>query len=222
MVRQGGPFFAWFSGCHGVQSGPPAMTTQALFPTLVYSAPLQSAGSRGLNARLLRECLQLREDDPAGRRWSARNYPGGYTSYASVNRMHQVSPSFAALERALDKHVRALARSLDFDLSGTQARHDRLLGEHHAAADDPRPAFASAVDAERHVLRKDAAGCARAEARRSPARSLHGRSAAAREKPPQQPALGGDAGESRPPCCCSRAGCATRWPPIRWLQSASA
>lgn len=94
------------------------MTTQALFPTLVRSAPLGGPGWRKLNERLLRECLQLRVDDGAGRRWSVRNYPGGYTSYASVNRMHRLSPSFGALERRLDRHVRALARALDFDLAG--------------------------------------------------------------------------------------------------------
>jgi len=90
---------------------------QPLFPTLVYSAPLQKSGWRKFNDRLLRECLQLRLDDPAGRRWSARNYPGGYTSYNSANRMHQVSSTFAALERKLEKHMLALSRSLDFDLT---------------------------------------------------------------------------------------------------------
>jgi uncharacterized protein (TIGR02466 family) len=91
--------------------------TQALFPTLLYSAPLQNSGWRRLNAQLLRECEQLRLDDAAGRKWSSKNYPGGYTSYNSANRMHQMSPTFAALERKLEKHMLALARSLDFDLT---------------------------------------------------------------------------------------------------------
>ena len=94
------------------------MTLQALFPTLVHSAPLGSSARPGLNARLLRECLQLQADDAAGRKWSARNYPGGYTSYGSANRMHQLSPSFAELERKLDRHVARFARALDFDLTG--------------------------------------------------------------------------------------------------------
>jgi uncharacterized protein (TIGR02466 family) len=94
------------------------MTLQALFPTLVHSAPLGSTGRRDLNERLLRECRQLQADDAAGRKWSARNYPGGYTSYGSANRMHQLSPSFAELERKLDRHVATFARALDFDLTG--------------------------------------------------------------------------------------------------------
>ena len=94
------------------------MTTQALFPTLIYSARLPRGGAIPLNERLLRECRQLRLDDLAGRRWSAQNYPGGFTSYGSANRMHRMSPTFAALERSIDKHVRTFARQLQFDLSG--------------------------------------------------------------------------------------------------------
>jgi uncharacterized protein (TIGR02466 family) len=94
------------------------MTTHRLFPTLVYSARLQPARWRALNHQLLRECRQLRLDDGAGRRWSARSYPGGYTSYNSVSRMHRVSPTFAVFERKLDRHIRAYVRSLEFDLAG--------------------------------------------------------------------------------------------------------
>jgi len=92
------------------------MTLQRLFPTLVYRGRLRHGGWRAFNNQLLRECRQLRVDDVGGRRWSARNYPGGYTSYNSVSRMHQVSPTFAELERRLRKHVRAFATSLQFDL----------------------------------------------------------------------------------------------------------
>jgi uncharacterized protein (TIGR02466 family) len=93
------------------------MTTQSLFPTLIYSAQLQHAGWRHLNRQLLRECQQLREDDSGGQRWSLKNYPGGYTSYNSVSRMHQFSPTFAQLERYLNRHVKRFAAKLDFDLA---------------------------------------------------------------------------------------------------------
>jgi uncharacterized protein (TIGR02466 family) len=94
------------------------MSTQALFATLVYAAQLRSPGGHTLNARLLRECRQLRADDAAGRRWSARSYPGGYSSYASAHRMQQLSPTFAALARAIDRHVAKFTRTLQMDLSG--------------------------------------------------------------------------------------------------------
>jgi uncharacterized protein (TIGR02466 family) len=93
------------------------MTTRSLFPTLLYDDRLLPRGGRAFNARLLRECRQLREDDAAGRGWSATNYPGGFTSYSSASRMHQVSPTFAALEKALSRHVRHYARALEFDLT---------------------------------------------------------------------------------------------------------
>jgi len=94
------------------------MTTRAYFPTLVYNARLRAARWRALNNQLLRECRQLREDDAAGRHWSASSYPGGYTSYNSVSRLHRVSPTFAALERHLARHVKVFARRLEFDLTG--------------------------------------------------------------------------------------------------------
>jgi uncharacterized protein (TIGR02466 family) len=93
------------------------MTVQRLFPTLIYQGRLQQTGWRTFNNRLLRECQQLRLDDAGGRRWSAQNYPGGYTSYNSVNRMHEVSPTFAELQRRLLRHVRSFASSLEFDLA---------------------------------------------------------------------------------------------------------
>ena len=91
------------------------MATHALFPTLVYTAALRSPG---LNERLLKECKQLRLDDEAGRGWSEQNYPGGYTSYASASHMQRMSPTFARLERELDRHVAAFVRELDFDMKG--------------------------------------------------------------------------------------------------------
>jgi uncharacterized protein (TIGR02466 family) len=92
------------------------MTVERLFPTLVYRGHLKRNGWQAFNNRLLRECLQLREDDAGGRRWSVHNYPGGYTSYNSVSRMHRASPTFAELERRLQKHVDSFVSALRFDL----------------------------------------------------------------------------------------------------------
>jgi uncharacterized protein (TIGR02466 family) len=93
------------------------MAVLSLFPTQVYHAPLQVRGVSAFNARLLRECAQYREDDVAGQAWSKLRYPGGYTSYGSLNRMHTLSPTFALLGRRLLRHVEAFARRLEFDLS---------------------------------------------------------------------------------------------------------
>jgi uncharacterized protein (TIGR02466 family) len=90
----------------------------SLFPTRVYAARLQGSTASAFNARLLHECAQYRADDAAGRAWSSKRYPGGYTSYASLNRMQTLSPTFAELERKLRRHVLAYARALEFDLDG--------------------------------------------------------------------------------------------------------
>lgn len=89
---------------------------QALFPTLVHVARL--GGGTALNRELLAEIRQVRERDAAGRRWSARNYPGGYTSYASLDQLHRMSSTFIALRVRLDRHARAFARALHWDLDG--------------------------------------------------------------------------------------------------------
>lgn len=98
------------------------MPTRAWFPTLIYHEPLQSGGLARFNDELAAECRQLREFDAAGRRWSAKNYPGGYTSYASMNELHKFSSTFAALERRLTAHVRRFAAQLDMDLRGRAVR----------------------------------------------------------------------------------------------------
>ena len=96
------------------------MAIQSLFPTQVYVARLQPSGWQVLNRRLLAEALQLREDDAGGREWSRTHYPGGYTSYGSLCRMHTLSPTFATLGRKLERHVLRYAAALDFDLEGRE------------------------------------------------------------------------------------------------------
>ncbi|HLW23513.1 MAG TPA: TIGR02466 family protein [Steroidobacteraceae bacterium] len=88
------------------------------FATRIYSARLMRAAAQSFNRALRDECLQLERDDAAGRRWSARNYPGGYTSYASVHRLQKLSPTFAALEHKLERHVRAFVAAAQWDLAG--------------------------------------------------------------------------------------------------------
>lgn len=96
------------------------MPVRSLFATQVYVAPLQPRGGAAFNARLLRECAQYRADDVAGQAWSRERYPGGYTSYGSLNRMHTLSPTFAKLGDKLLRHVRAYARALEYDLTGRE------------------------------------------------------------------------------------------------------
>jgi len=92
------------------------MPIRPWFPTFLYHEPLQKSGLTRFNAELADECRNLREYDASGRRWSAKNYPGGYTSYASLNQLHKFSSTFAGLEKKLTGHVRRFAAKLDMDL----------------------------------------------------------------------------------------------------------
>ena len=98
------------------------MPIRAWFPTHIYCEPLQKSGRARFTAALADECRRLRDFDAAGRRWSAKNYPGGYTSYASMNELHRFSSTFAELEKKFTRHVRAFARTLDMDLRGRSIR----------------------------------------------------------------------------------------------------
>lgn len=94
------------------------MATHSLFPTLVYHAPVSTNAKtvRDLNRQLLKEIDHLSEDDLAGVEWSHKNYPNGYTSYASANQMHIVSPTFAELESHIKKHLKKYIADLELNL----------------------------------------------------------------------------------------------------------
>jgi uncharacterized protein (TIGR02466 family) len=95
---------------------------KAWFPTFIYAEPLIRTGAERFNADLAKECRSLREYDKAGRSWSKKNYPGGYTSYASLNELHRFSSTFTGLERRITRHVHAYARALDMNLRGREIR----------------------------------------------------------------------------------------------------
>lgn len=87
------------------------------FPTLIYQAPLLSRGASALNRELAREAGQIRTADRDGERWCREGgYPGGYTSYASMDQLHQLSSTFTRLRRNIDRHVAAYAESLHWAL----------------------------------------------------------------------------------------------------------
>jgi len=98
------------------------MPTRTWFPTHIYCEPLQPTGLAKFNDELADECRNLRDYDKAGRKWSDKNYPGGYTSYASMNELHRFSSTFAALEKKFLKHARTFSKTLEFDLRGRTVR----------------------------------------------------------------------------------------------------
>ncbi len=148
------------------------------FPTLIYSRAAHEVGRRAAQRRPGDECRSLRDYDKAGRDWSRRNYPGGYTSYASLNELHHFSSTFTR-PRA---HDRAPCAAIRGGPRHGPARpgdpHDGLLGEHHAADGGALHAPAPARVRQRHLLRRDAQGLPRPQVRGPAPRPLHGGAAA--------------------------------------------
>lgn len=92
------------------------MPVRPWFPTFVLDAPLGGKTPARFLRTLLDECRRVRANDLQGRSWSKRHYPGGFTSYATLCRLHQTFSTFMELEKRLRPHVRALARRLDLDV----------------------------------------------------------------------------------------------------------
>jgi uncharacterized protein (TIGR02466 family) len=90
------------------------MPIDALFSTFVYRAQLPRFPLPQLEVEI-EDVLGL---DVAGRDWSAANYKNGFTSYATANQLHRMSPTFQLLERKTDQHVKKFATALDLDLKG--------------------------------------------------------------------------------------------------------
>jgi uncharacterized protein (TIGR02466 family) len=87
-----------------------------LFPSLIHQAPLPDRKTAELVRELSRECLAFRELDDQGRKWSEKNYYGGYTSYGSLCDLPERSPTFARLKKGIDRLVLRYARELELDL----------------------------------------------------------------------------------------------------------
>jgi uncharacterized protein (TIGR02466 family) len=103
------------------------MTLRPLFATPVYEASLTTDRSfENFNREILDACQSLAEEDVAGRAWSRTHGYGGYTSYASLNDLPQRMSVFDELKRRLDKHAKAFADQLAFDLQGGKLRMDSL------------------------------------------------------------------------------------------------
>jgi len=100
--------------------------TQTLFTTPLYHAPLSAHGKPVDGEELEASCLTIAEDDEAGQEWCEANEFPGYTSYASLTDLPWRFPIFKDLKKALDKHVKAFAKELHFDLGDKKLKLEDL------------------------------------------------------------------------------------------------
>ena len=99
---------------------------ESLFVTRLYRAALSEHGPAIDAEELEASCYSIAEDDEAGQDWSEENGYPGYTSYASLSDLPWRFPIFADLVRALDAHVAAFAKDLEFDLDGRDLKLEDL------------------------------------------------------------------------------------------------
>ena len=192
-----------------------------LFVTKVYRAELTGAKAESRNAELEAACLSIAEDDEAGQRWCAKHGYPGYTSYASLNDLPWRVPVFGDLLKELDKHVAAFAKELEFDLQGRKLVLDSLWinilppGGMHTSHIHPH----SVVSGTYYVTIPEGASALKLEDPR-----LGFMMAAPPRKAKAKPENRQFAYMKPPPapCCCGKAGCATRCPSTRPRASASA
>ena len=103
------------------------MAVRHLFATPVYEASLTTDRYfENFNAELEDACRMLADDDAAGQAWSKAHGYGGYTSYASLDDLPRRATVFGDLKRRLDRHARAFAQELSFDLGAGRLKLDSL------------------------------------------------------------------------------------------------
>jgi len=95
------------------------MGIQEFFATQIYYNDIQP---KPLSfCRSIRDdCMQIKEYDREGRTWSKKNYPNGYTSYASLSDIHLMTSSFIELEKKIQKHLRKYLDQLDYQVKLNQ------------------------------------------------------------------------------------------------------
>jgi uncharacterized protein (TIGR02466 family) len=91
-------------------------TIESLFVTRLYHAALSEFKPKIDADELEQSCYVIAEDDEAGQKWCEANEYPGYTSYASLTDLAWRFPIFKSLVKALDKHVAAFAKDLEFNL----------------------------------------------------------------------------------------------------------
>jgi uncharacterized protein (TIGR02466 family) len=99
---------------------------KSLFATRLYHAQLSERGKPISLDELEGSCIAIANDDEAGQDWCEENEYAGYTSYASLDDLPYRFPIFKDLRKVLDKHVKAFAKDLAFDLGERKLKLDSM------------------------------------------------------------------------------------------------
>lgn len=99
-----------------------------VFITKLHKAKLISptAYKGKLKPQILSEVQDILENDVYGRKWSKENYPGGFTTYSSVNKLHKISSTFDDLRKKIDQEVYKFIKELDLNISSKEIKMDNF------------------------------------------------------------------------------------------------
>src|SRR5258706_15886356 len=103
------------------------MALRPLFATPIYEGSLSTDPSfENFRVELEAACRMLATEDRAGKAWCKANGYGGYTSYASLDDLPRRASVFGELKGKLDRHAKAFADDLAFDLGRRRLKLDSL------------------------------------------------------------------------------------------------
>lgn len=92
------------------------MSTKSLFPSFIYHSKLNESNLESYNSEIIEEVFKLSEIDEEGLEWCETKYFGGYTSYASYNRLQEFSSTFKKLEDSINLHIEKYVSDLQYDI----------------------------------------------------------------------------------------------------------
>ena len=95
-----------------------------LFATQVYHGKLIANSKKliQLVKDIKKESLQILNIDEQGHVWSEKNYPNGYTSYSSQDKLHKMSSTFTELDKHIQAHVQKFLKSLDYNAQSSDLK----------------------------------------------------------------------------------------------------
>lgn len=96
-----------------------------LFPTFIYVKKLTQNRTHWFK-NLKADCQEVFQKDKDGQAWSQKNYPGGFTTFGSLNQLHRLTGSFAMLARRLTAHLKIYLKYLGLEIQPHQLYLSRM------------------------------------------------------------------------------------------------
>ncbi|MCO5141831.1 MAG: TIGR02466 family protein [Oligoflexia bacterium] len=98
-----------------------------LFVTKIHKEKIyKGLAFKKLKKQVLLEIEDLYINDRYGKFWSKENYPNGYTSYSSVNKLHEISSTFDEIRKKIDAEVFKFIKKIDLNIKSNELKMDNF------------------------------------------------------------------------------------------------